>query len=221
VRFDAVDVEAEPAARARLRELGVPAVPAVVTAQGVAHGWNPRAVAALVGVRYDGGERLSPAALGDRLDRVLGAAGRLIQTVEPEHLTLRHPGRDRSLHQLAYHVFRLSLAFRDAMVERRLLRAWNNEMAPAGLPDGPALAGYGAAVRGALRAWFAREGAVEGTVETYDGPQDAHEVLERTVWHALQHLRQIHALLEDAGVPAQEPLDRSLLAGLPLPEAVW
>jgi hypothetical protein len=221
VRFDAVDIEAEPAARARLRELGVPGVPAVVTAQGVVHGWNPKAVAELVGVQYDGGERLSPAALGERLDRVLDAAGRLIQTVGPEHLGLQHPGRDRSLHQLAYHVFRLSLAFRDAMVERRLLRAWNNEMAPAGLPDGPALAGYGAAVRGALSAWFETEGAVQGTVETYDGPQNAHEVLERTVWHALQHLRQIHALLEDAGVPAPEPLDRSLLAGLPLPEAVW
>ena len=75
-------------------------------------------------------------------------------------------------------------------------------MAPAGLPDGPALAGYGAAVRAALRGWFGTEGATDGTVETYYGPQSAHELLERTVWHAAQHLRQIHALLEDAGRPA-------------------
>ena len=219
--FDSVDIEAEPSARAELKRLGVPAVPAVVTDRGVVHGWNPNAVADLLGVRYEGVQRLSPAALAERIDQVLGAAGRLIQTVEPEHLALQHPGRDRSLHQLAYHLFRLSLAYRDAMIERRLPRAWNDEMAPAGLPDGPALAGYGAAVRMALRGWFETEGATEGTVETFYGPQSGHELLERTTWHALQHLRQIHALLEDAGAPPREPLDPALLDRLPLPQSIW
>jgi uncharacterized damage-inducible protein DinB len=221
VPFDSVDIEAEPTARAELRRLGVPAVPAVVVAGAVVHGWNPRALADLVGARYDGAQRLSPAALAERLDRVLAAAGRLVATVGSEHLALQHPGRDRSLRQLAYHLFRLSLAFRDAMLERRLPETWLQEMAPSGLPDGPALAGYGAAVRAALRAWLGTEVATTGTVETYYGPQSAHELLERTVWHAAQHLRQIHALLEDAGAPAPEPLDRSLLVGLPLPQSVW
>jgi hypothetical protein len=221
VAFDAVDVEAEPGARAELRRLGVPAVPAVVAGGRVVHGWNPRALAELVGVPYAGAERLSPAVLAERLDRVLAAATRLIATVSPEHLVLQHPGRDRSLRQLAFHLFRLSLAFRDAMVERRLPRSWNDEMAPAGLSDGPALAGYGAAVRWALRDWLATEDATTGTVDTYYGVQGAHELLERTVWHALQHLRQIHALLAEAGASPGEPLDRSLLEGLPLPQSVW
>jgi uncharacterized damage-inducible protein DinB len=221
VPFDSVDVEAEPAARARLRELGVPTVPAVITATGVVHGWNPGALAALVGVSYGGTERLSPVALAERLDQILAATGRLIAVVEPRHLTLQHPGRDRSLRQLAYHLFRLSLAFRDAMIERRLPETWLQEMAPAGLSDGVALAGYGRAVRAALRAWFETDDAAGPTVETYYGPQTGHELLERTTWHATQHLRQLHALLEDAGAPAPEPLDRSLLAGLPLPRAVW
>ncbi len=219
--FDDVDIEAEPAARARLRELGVPAVPAVVAATGVVHGWNPAALATLLGIRYEGTLRLSPAALRERLDRMLAAAGRLIAVVEPQHLTLQHPGRDRSLHQLAYHLFRLSLAFRDAMIERRLPETWLQELAPPGLPDGVALAGYGAAVREALRRWLETDGATDGTVETYYGVQTAHDLLERTVWHATQHLRQLHALLEEAGAPAQEPLDPALLTGLPLPEAVW
>ena len=126
-----------------LRALGVPAVPAVVAAAGVVHGWNPAALATLLGVPYEGAPRLSTAALAERLDRMLAAAGRLIAGVEPRHLTLQHPGRDRSLHQLAYHLFRLSLAFRDAMIERRLPETWLQEIAPPGLPDGPALAGYG------------------------------------------------------------------------------
>jgi uncharacterized damage-inducible protein DinB len=221
VPFDLVDIEAEPRARAELRRLGVPAVPAVVTAGGVVHGWNPGALGELVGVRYEGAQRLSPIALAERLDRVLAAAGRVVQTVPPEHLSLQHPGRDRSLHQLAYHLFRLSLAYRDALLERRLPETWLQEMAPSGLPDGPALAGYGAAVRAALRAWLGTEVATVGTVETYYGAQSAHELLERTVWHAAQHLRQIHALLEDAGAPPREPLDPSLLDRLPLPASVW
>ena len=89
------------------------------------------------------------------------------------------------------------------------------------MPDGVALAGYGAAVREALRRWLETDGAAAGTVETYYGAQTGHELLERTVWHATQHLRQLHALLEDAGARPPEPLDRSLLAGLPLPQAVW
>jgi hypothetical protein len=221
VPFDAVDIEAEPGARAELKRLGVPAVPAVVARGGVVHGWNPAALAKLVGVRYEDVERLSPAALAARLDAVLAAAGRLVAVVDPQHLALQHPGRDRSLHQLAYHLFRLSLAFRDAMVERRLPETWLQEMAPPGLPDGPALAGYGAAVRGAMRQWLATDDAVSGTVETYYGRQTGHELLERTTWHAAQHLRQIHALLEEAGARPAEPLDRSLLEGLPLPQSVW
>jgi uncharacterized damage-inducible protein DinB len=221
VRFDSVDIEAEPSARSELSRLGVPAVPAVVAARGVVHGWNPVALADLVGVRYEGVRRLSPRVLAERLDRILAATGRVIATVESRHLALQHPGRDRSLHQLAYHLFRLSLAFRDAMVERRLPEAWLQEMAPAGLPDGPALAGYGAAVRAALQGWFATEAATAGTVETYYGPQTGHELLERTTWHAAQHLRQIHALLEDADAAPSEPLDPSLLERLPLPEAIW
>jgi uncharacterized damage-inducible protein DinB len=221
VPFDSVDVAAEPGARAELKRLGVPAVPAVVLGDAVVHGWNPSALADLVGARYDSSERLSTAALAERLDQVLAAAGRGVASVEPRHLTLQYPGRDRSLHQLAYHVFRLTLAFSDAMIERRLLRAWNDEMAPAGLPDGPALAGYGTAVRSALRSWLATENATAGTVQTDYGPQTGHELLERTTWHALQHVRQIHALLEEAGAPPLEPLDPALLERLPLPKAVW
>lgn len=219
--FDSVDVAAEPGARAELDRLGVPTVPAVVLGDAVVHGWNPRAVAALVGVRYDGGERLSPRVLAERLDRVLAAAGRLIETVEPRHLGLQHPGRDRSLHQLAYHLFRVGLSVRDAMFERRLPSTWFGEMAPDGLPDGPAVAGYGKAVRAALQSWLRTEDPIAGTVETYYGPQTGHELLERTTWHALQHLRQLHALLEDAGAPPRAPLDPALLDGLPLPISVW
>ena len=59
--FEAVDVEATPAARQTLAGLGVPAVPAVVVGERAVHGWNPKAVAELVGVPYAGGPALPPA----------------------------------------------------------------------------------------------------------------------------------------------------------------
>jgi hypothetical protein len=222
IAFQAVDVQARPEAWAELRRLGVPAVPAVVVGDRAVHGWNPAAVAELVGMRYLEGPRLPVDELARRLDRVLEAAGRAMDAAAPAHLGLRHPQRDRTLRQLGYHTFRLSLAFRDAMTERRLPHAWLAEEAPATLADGPAIAGYGATVRDALRSWLAGgAAAAAGTVDTYYGPQDAHALLERTVWHAAQHVRQLYDLLATAGVRPGAPLTEADLAGLPLPRDVW
>jgi hypothetical protein len=219
--FDAIDVEAQPEAREELKRLGIPAVPAVVTAQGAVHGWNPRGVAALFGIVLPDGPPMPVSELARRLDRVLDAACRLVAGVAPEHLTLRHPGRDRSLKDLAFHLMRVGLSIRDAVSERRFPEAWLRERAPEGLADGAALAGYGQAVRRALAAWLEDSAVIHGSVETYYGPQDAHELMERTVWHAAQHLRQIDALLTDAGAPPREPLNASLLEKLPLPASIW
>ena len=197
--FDAIDVEAHPEARAELARLGIPAVPAVVTAQGAVHGWNPRGVAALFGVVLPDGPPMSV----------------------PEHLALRHPGRDRSFQDLTFHLMRVGLSIRDAVVERRFPEAWLRERAPEGLADGPALAGYGTAVRRALAAWLEDPGVICGDVETYYGRQDAHELMERTVWHAAQHLRQLAALLEAAGATPADRLTDADAAGLPLPREIW
>lgn len=217
--FDAIDVEAEPAARRDLERLGIPAVPAVIAGDRGVHGWNPAAVAALLGVRYAEPTRLPVTELASRLDRVLAAARRALGQVPPAQVEARAvPGRERSVRQLAYHVFRLSLALRDAMVERRQPRAWLEEAAPAELADPAAIARYGETVRARLAEWLARPDAVAGTVETYYGPQTGHELLERTVWHAAQHVRQLHAFLDGIGVRPADPLTDADLEGLPLPK---
>jgi hypothetical protein len=221
VAFEAIDAEAQPEAWAALRRLGVPALPAVTRGERVVHGWNPQALAELVGVPYAEPPRLAPGELLQRLDRVLAAAERALRQVPPEHLELTHPGRDRTVRQLGYHLFRLSLAFRDAHREGRLPKAWLDEAAPATLADGPAIADYGAGVRCELAAWFAQPEAVTGDIETYYGRQTAHALLERTVWHAAQHLRQLYALLERVGIAPDTPLGDEEWAGLPLPREVW
>jgi hypothetical protein len=83
------------------------------------------------------------------------------------------------------------------------------------------VAGYGQAVRQALAVWLQDPGVINGDVETYYGRQDAHELMERTVWHAAQHLRQLAALLETAGETPADRLTDADATGLPLPREVW
>ncbi len=219
--FEAVDVEATPAAKQELARLGVPAVPAVVAGGRAVHGWNPKALAELVGVAYDEGPALSPAELVRRLDRVLAAAARAMRQVPPEHLGMTHPGRDRPVRQLGFHAFRLSLALDEALRERRLPKAWLDEEAPLSLADGPAIAEYGDRVRAELAARLTGRPGWDGVVDTYYGPQREHQLLERTVWHAAQHVRQLYAFLDRMGVTPEHPLTAADCQGLPLPTDVW
>ena len=221
VPFAGVDVEAEPLAQAELRRLGVPAVPAVVVGNRVVHGWNPRGVAELLGVPYAEPARLPPAELLRRLDRILATAQDVIRRVPVERLGATTPGRDRPVRQLAYHVFRLSLAYRDAVRERRLPKAWLDEDIPAQFADGPAIAAYGGAVRAELSRWRVEAEEDPGLVETHYGAQTTHELLERTVWHAAQHVRQLCALVEGMGIPPGGRLIPGDLEGLPLPKDLW
>jgi len=216
-----VNVEGDPAALAEMQRLGAPLAPAVAVGDRVVQGWNPKAVAELVGARYVEPPCLSPEELARRLDTILAAAERAVRQVPDDRLGMTSPDRDRTVRNLGYHVFRLSLAFRDAMVERRLPEEWLQEAAPAEIADGAAIARYGQTVRERLAEWFRRPQASAGVVETYYGPQTGHELLERTTWHAAQHLRQLYALLERMGVAPERPLGETDFEGLPLPAALW
>jgi hypothetical protein len=89
------------------------------------------------------------------------------------------------------------------------------------MADGDAIARYGDGVRRRIARYRESPGWCEGQVSTYYGPQSAHEFLERTTWHAAQHLRQIYWFLDRMGVAAEAPLGDGDLEGLPLPRDVW
>jgi hypothetical protein len=201
----------------------VPAVPAVAVGDRAVHGWNPPAYAALVGVEWRPPTQLAPAELAARLDRILESAQALVAAIPDDRIDWRPPERDRSLRDLGYHVFRLALAFVDGMDLGRFPHAWLQETAPPALADGPAVARYGALVRGRLAGWFQGAGPDEfaRVVDVYYGPQAGHDLLERTTWHAAQHLRQLHALVERLGLPPAAPLPHETFRGLPLPDALW
>lgn len=216
-------MDAEPAARQELERLGVPRVPAVAVGDRVVHGWNPRAVAELVGAAYAKTQALQPVELLDRLDRILAAAQRAIRQVPQDGLGFKPPERDRTVRDLGYHIFRLSVSFPLAVEQNRFPEEWLTEPAPRHLRDGDAIARYGDGVRARLKEWYHQADAAsfDGVVETYYGPQTVWGLLERTTWHAAQHLRQLYALLERMGVVPDRPLADADFSGLPLPKALW
>ena len=218
-----MNVDENREADAELQRLGVPRVPAVVVEDRAVHGWNPPAYARLLGVAYQETARFTPGELATRLDRVLECTERLLRIVPDAQLGFTPPERDRTLRQLGHHVFRLSLAFVDAVDHGTLPSTWLNEAAPAQIDGAAALAAYGALVRARLAGWFAGAGADEyrRTVETYYGPQSARDLLERTTWHAAQHLRQLHDLAARVGVVPPDPLPTDAFKGLPMPDALW
>ena len=221
MKFEGFDVEAEPERRRDLEPFGIPRVPATIVGDRAVHGWNPKALAELVGVRYAEREPLTPSELVRRLDIVLAATQRAIRQIPREHLDMKAPGRDRTVRQLGFHVFRVSAAFVDTREQGHLAEGWFGERAPAEMADGEAVAHYGEGVRHRLAAYCARPGWCDGSVSTYYGPQSAHEFMERTTWHAAQHLRQIYWFLDRMGVRADSPLTDTDLEGLPFPRDVW
>jgi len=216
-------VQANPEGYDELKRLGIARVPAVTVGDRAAHGWNPPAYAALLGVLYSAAVKLAPSELAKRLDIVLDTTQQLMRIVPEHHLDWRPPERNRTLRNLGYHVFRLSLAFVDGMDLGEFPESWLLDQAPDDLRDGPAIARYGALVRGRISGWF--DGAAprefERVIKVYYGPQSGHDLLERTAWHAAQHLRQLYALAERLEIAPPVPMPVDAFQGLPLPDALW
>jgi hypothetical protein len=152
-----------------------------------------------------------PAALADRLDRVLAAAVALVARIPDARLDWTPPGSDRALRDLGFHVLRLGLAYADGMDMGRLPESWLLERAPADLRDGAAIGRYGALVRGRLCGWFdgAGPGEYQREIAVFDGPATGHALLQRITARAAEHLARLHASLAALGVAPLDPLPDS------------
>ena len=169
------------------------------------------------------GVRLPPLELGARLDRILACAGTLVASLPIRALDHTPPEGDQSVRDLAFQIFRGALAYVDGVDMGRLPESWLQEKAPPDLVDGPAIARYGALVRGRVSGWF--EGAALSeyarAIQVFDGARNGHDLLERTTSQAAQHLRRLYALAGDFGLTPPEPLPIADFEGLPLPPSLW
>jgi hypothetical protein len=224
IEFDSTNVVENPAALDDAAGEDASLAPTVIAGERVVRGWNPRACAAMLGVDYRPAPAIPASDLGAILDRVLAVTERMIADVPDAHMERRAPHGDRSLRDLAYHIFSVALAFADGMDVGRVDAAWLRARAPEELFEGRAVARYGALVRGRVGGWLdgASPRELARVIAAEAGHlQSGHDWLERTTWHAAQHVRQLEAAITALGLPVRDALPSADLTRLPLPSAVW
>lgn len=145
--FEPINVHGNPEACAELERLGIPLVPATIVGERSVHGWNPGALAELVGAEYDDTPALSPRELSESLSNILYYTQQVVKGADGPQLALKHPERDRTLGVLTHHIVRLSAAFVDAMEQDRFPQEWLTEEPPPDMVRGEALADYSEQVR--------------------------------------------------------------------------
>ncbi len=205
----------------QLRALGARSIPVVSRGKQFVFAQAISDVVAFLGLDEDAGPALSMAELAARLDIVLAAAARYVAQVPDERLGDKLPGRDRAYRVLFHHIFNIVDATLDAIEGGRPV---TYEALTAGPPEemrsAADIAAWGEEVRARAARWW-RSGPKPDPVATYYGDHALHEVLERTVWHPAQHVRQLMLIHEMLGIDTDGPLGAEDFRGLPLPEQVW
>lgn len=209
---------------AEVRALGARSVPLVSRGAEFTYAQVIGDVVKFLGLSENAAPRLSPTELAGRYDHVLETAIRLVRQMPDDQLERELPNRPRSWRVLMHHVFQVPTAFLDMEATGRTLTRENLVAPPPdGMRSSESIASHGARVRRRFDGWWtsAREESFESRVPTYFGDTSRHEMLERTVWHTVQHTRQVASLLEQAGVEPDRPLGRADIEGLPLTDRIW
>jgi glutaredoxin/uncharacterized damage-inducible protein DinB len=224
VDYESINVSARPEAMEELRELGVRTVPVVARGKDYVFAQELADVSEFIGRKVDF-KRLPPETLYRKWQAVLAAAQRHVVQIPPERLQQRAtPGRDRSIRDLAYHVYQVPDAFLQAIEDGvQDLTSVYNAPPPANVTEVGDIAVYGKRVSERLERWWAREGSMadSSSLKTYYGEQPLHHVMERCTWHSAQHARQIMSVLEGFGIAPDGPLSAEDYAGLPMPAGLW
>lgn len=209
---------------AAMQALGARSLPVVARGDSFVFAQVIRDVVDFLGLEDDTAPQLSPAELIARYDMILETALRQTRQMPDAELTRNLPNRPRSWRVLLHHVFQIPNSYLDMEATGETLTHENMVAEP---PDDMTtvaqIADFGAQVHGRYKRWMAGADRLDYDVEvpTYFGATTRHEMLERTVWHSTQHVRQVASLLEMAGVEPDRPLQMADIAGLPLTEKIW
>ena len=223
IDFQSVNVF-EDDGREQLAALGARSVPVVSRGDQFVYAQVMKDVVEFLQLEDDTGPVLTPAQLAERYSRVLDTAIRLTLQMPDDCLQRELPNRPRSWRVLLHHVFQIPVAFLD-MESTGAALSYENMVAPPpdDMTSAIAIAQFGESVKERFIAWWNNTQAADfsASVPTYFGSTSRHEMLERTVWHSTQHVRQVASLLEQAGITPDEPLTSEDIAGLPLTDVIW
>ena len=207
-----------------LNKYGLRKVPVLAKGDQYAFGQMLDPFAKFVGLPMPGADRLSPEELYRKYEMVFAAAQRYTRQFPPERFRERViPHREREIRTLCYHVFRIGEAFLETWDGAEYSVKIADNEPPDSMQTGDDIARYGASVWQRYAAWWSglEDRTLSRMLKTYYGDTTAHKVFERVTWHSAQHCRQLVAVLERMGIPADRPLTPADLAGLPLPERLW
>jgi len=224
VPFESIDVSARPEAMKDLLAFGVKTVPVVARGKEFVFAQALEDVSRFVGAKFEN-KRLSPQALVDKWLTVMRAAQRHAMQIPPARMGERAvESRDRSIRDLAYHVYQVPDSFLQAVNHGvQDLTSIYNAPPPNEVTKPEHIAAYGARVAEGIDRWWSQlpDKSCRQTVKTYYGERPLHELLERCTWHSAQHARQMIAVLERLGVEPKGKLTAADYAGLPMPQGLW
>ena len=208
VEFDEFNVVAEPSAMDELVSRGIRSVPAAIRGDQSMSGWNPTRLAELLEMELEE-EPVAPAELVRTVRLVLDAAIRVAGQVPEDKWEMTYEHRPRPLRELVRHLFHVVEVSVDADVLGVFpAQLWLEQVDVPYTTGRSRLLLYGETVRVKFDSWYARidEDAFARIIDADVGPRTLNQVLERTRLHAGQHLRQVYAFLEMAGVEPDDPL---------------
>ncbi len=208
VEFDEFNVVADPSALDELVSRGIMSVPAAILGDRSMSGWNPSRLAELLEMELEE-EPVAPAELVRTARLVLEAAIRAAGQVPEDKWEMTYEHRPRPLRELVRHLFHVVEVSVDADVLGVFpAQLWLKQVDVPYTTGRSRLLRYGETVRAKFDSWYARidEDAFARIIDADVGPRTLNQVLERTRLHAGQHLRQVYAFLEMAGVEPDDPL---------------
>jgi glutaredoxin/uncharacterized damage-inducible protein DinB len=226
VDYESIDVAARPDAMQDLLALGVKTVPVVTRGGDYVFAQALEDVSRFVGREFVA-KRLPPSVLVERWVRMLRAAQRHVAQLPAARLQERAvESRDRSIRDLAYHIYQVPDAFLQAVQDgMEDLTTVYNAPPPPEVKTTAQIAAYGKGVTERIERWWRglgdKDKSCRQTVKTYYGERPLHELLERCTWHSAQHARQIIAVLERLGIEPEGRLTAADYAGLPMPKGLW
>ena len=215
---------ADEAGLAELQRLGARSVPVVSRGDKYVFAQVIKDVVDFLGIDEDTGPQLTPQQLGERYLSILDKAIANTRQMPDDKLENELPNRPRSWRVLLHHVFQIPVAFLD-MEDTGETLSYENMVGPPPehLKSSADIARFGEDLKARFAAWFerAKDQDFSGQVPTYFGGTTRHEMLERTVWHSTQHVRQVAALLEEVGITPDQPITSDDIQGLPLTNTIW
>ena len=97
------------------------------------------------------------------------------------------------------------------------------ESPPEKIKNSSDIASFGDEICNRFILWWeqSRDSDFSKQVPTYFGMTSRHELLERTVWHSTQHIRQLQSFLEYLEIKPVVIISKEQLEGLPLTQEIW